>query len=557
MDSSNGRLKGDGGVCVRAPTEQTQHPASSLSLTSIPLDCAGQKKALLIGIRTSRTGGYPELKGAHDDVYKMRKLLLDVYNYTPTEINILMDDGHHVEPTRDNILAAIAKLVKDVKDGDHLLFHYSGHSTQVENPRSKSEEDGKDECLIPLDGEEMKIIDNELHASLVAPLPAGAHLVAVLDTCHSGSLLDLKHYRCNRVPVPWLYRGRRNSEEPRNRVVRQGARLLTLSQTGGPAHQAHNARSTPSKRRSIISVMCDPPASSTPSSRSSTYTSTGLTRAGTGSGPAKGPLARLRNASASARARAASLSLSLSIPAPAQDKENLTADAVGPVLPAFSKLTWILPDEEAHCESPVGQFPCNGWCRNMEGHSTCVAPDSDDEVKADVVSLASCKDSQIAWEADGVSMTSSLVDLLRENPHRSLKDVLISISHATHSLALVRHGRSQAHKRNRKDYTARLARTIARLENRSTVSLNVPSSPVADTPPNARLAPRPTFPNAFPAAKTQDKKGGFVQRVGKQLASLKQKLLDVGKDRGYDMDMFQNPELASPRPLDMNRPWRM
>jgi hypothetical protein len=194
----------------------------------------------------------------------------------------------------------------------------------------------------------------ELHASLVAPLPAGAHLVAVLDT--------------------------------------------------------------------------------------------GLTRAGTGSGPAKGSLARLRNASASARARAASLSLSLSIPAPAQDMENLTADAVGPVLPALSKLTWILPDEEAHCESPVGQFPCNGWCRNLEGHSTCVAPDADDEVKADVVSLASCKDSQLAWEP---SMTSvglsffrflfcallmrsrqSLVDLLRENPHQSLKDVLIQIRYS-------------------------------------------------------------------------------------------------------------------------------
>jgi hypothetical protein len=57
----------------------------------------------------------------------------------------------------------------------------SGHSTQVENPRSKSEEDGKDECelvlvftytpltttagLIPLDGEEMKIIDNVRRSS--------------------------------------------------------------------------------------------------------------------------------------------------------------------------------------------------------------------------------------------------------------------------------------------------------------------------------------------------------------------------------------------------------
>jgi hypothetical protein len=135
------------------------------------------------------------------------------YNYTPTEITILMDNGHYVQPTRHNIvrssmllsyavltclqLAAITDLVKDVKDGDHLFFHCaytpslslpvnttgidSGHSTQVENERSQSEEDGKDECefvlvftytplttaagLIPWDGEEMKIIDNVRRSS--------------------------------------------------------------------------------------------------------------------------------------------------------------------------------------------------------------------------------------------------------------------------------------------------------------------------------------------------------------------------------------------------------
>jgi hypothetical protein len=81
--------------------------------------------------------------------------------------------------------------------------------------------------------------------------------------------------------------------------------------------------------------------------------------------------------------------------------------------------------------------------------------DADDEVKADVVSLASCKDSQLAWEADGVSMTSvgdsclffwgvidwcspqSLVDLLRENPHQSLKDVLIHIRYAAFSVSIL------------------------------------------------------------------------------------------------------------------------
>ncbi|KAJ7671197.1 caspase domain-containing protein [Mycena rosella] len=100
--------------------------------------------------------------------------------------SVLIDDriDGHVQPTRTSILQAIADLVKDVKDGDYLFFHYSGHSTQVDSPRFNSEEDGKDKCIVPLDGEDMKIVDNDLHAALVVPLPPGAHLVAVLDTCH-------------------------------------------------------------------------------------------------------------------------------------------------------------------------------------------------------------------------------------------------------------------------------------------------------------------------------------------------------------------------------------
>jgi hypothetical protein len=58
-------------------------------------------------------------------------------------------------------------------------------------------------------------------------------------------------------------------------------------------------------------------------------------------------------------------------------------------------------------------------------------------------------------------------------------------------------------------------------------------------------------------ASGRGKMKGLVKRVGEQIASLKQQLLDMNKNKGYDTSMFQNPELASPRPLDMNRPWRM
>jgi hypothetical protein len=41
------------------------------------------------------------------------------------------------------------------------------------------------------------------------------------------------------------------------------------------------------------------------------------------------------------------------------------------------------------------------------------------------------------------------------------------------------------------------------------------------------------------------------------IVRLKQQLKDVLKHKEYNMDEFQNPELASQRPLDMGRPWKM
>ncbi|KAJ6545440.1 caspase domain-containing protein [Mycena capillaripes] len=652
-----------GDQCRAHPTEHAHECRDQTSAASFSLDhCTGQKKALLIGISNVNSEGYPELTGAHGDVKKMCGLLLEKYHYTPSQITTLLDDGipGHVQPTRDNILAAIAEFVKGVKEGDQLFFHYSGHSTRVPlpNPRFMSEEDGKAECLVPLDGEEGVIVNKELHAALVQSLPAGSRLVAVLDACHSGSLLDLKHYRCNRIFVPWTWRGRRNSEEIRSNVVRRGARLLTLFKTGGalqtPAHNTVTPTSparASTKRRSIISVVCDPPASSIPSSRAST----GLSHTGTASSLAKGPrlLARTRTMSADKN----------------KDK-NLTKGDVGPVLPTISKppessapssqahntvtptsparapatrrsiitlmrnlhefstpssrastglsragiasslpegprplarlrsaaratrahtmfadrdkykkdltegdskMSWILPDEELRCESPVavGRFLCDGWCRNIDGRATLV--DGEDGVKADVIALASCKDSQIAWEADGDGMTSVgilsfshfslkvacvffspqlLVELLTENPHRSLKDVLFHISHATHSLAVMRQGRLQAYKRKHKMYAALLVRTIARLEGDTDTLPDTDNMPDTDTlPAHCTLGVRPTSPvRAEP---------GLMQRVGEYIVWLKQRLKEMRKTGGFDIDNFQDPQLASSRPLDMNRPWRM
>ncbi|KAJ7633413.1 caspase domain-containing protein [Mycena polygramma] len=381
------------------------YPAPSKSL-----EVVGQKKALLIGIRGFKMASdeYPVLKGSHNDVFNVQKLLIDRYGYESAKITILIDDGvrGHVQPTRVNILKAIRALVKDAKAGDHFCFHYCGHSTQVEN-RSNTEEDGLDECIIPCDGEKKMIVDNELKAALVNPLPAGSHLVAVLDTCHSGSLLDLKYSECN--------------------VARKNARLLSRGRT-----RKSSTRLLARQNEINMSVVCRPaPATSQAGTvnRSSTRTVTYRARTVTFDEKDKENDA--------------------SVPSPA-DAANAGAD------PALRGKFWLLSEEgqpERRCESPDAMFEFNGWCRNAEGPANVV--------QADVISLASCKDSEMTYEdGDGKSMTASLVEILRRDPNQSLKDVLVSISHAMYTKALIRHANVKAYKTERKKLVDKCSKSV-------------------------------------------------------------------------------------------------
>ncbi|KAJ6597612.1 hypothetical protein DFH09DRAFT_1304393 [Mycena vulgaris] len=73
---------------------------------------------------------------------------------------------------------------------------------------------------------------NEFTCQLCSPALRGKfRVLPKQDQCdspiamHSGFLLDLSHSRCNRVFVPWIFRGKRNSEDKRLAVVRRGAQL--------------------------------------------------------------------------------------------------------------------------------------------------------------------------------------------------------------------------------------------------------------------------------------------------------------------------------------------
>jgi hypothetical protein len=60
-------------------------------------------------------GQQGELSGCHNDVVNMKEYIKDIHGFEESHITILMDDGKHTEPTRDNILAAYRKLVSDAR----------------------------------------------------------------------------------------------------------------------------------------------------------------------------------------------------------------------------------------------------------------------------------------------------------------------------------------------------------------------------------------------------------------------------------------------------------
>ncbi|KAI0696594.1 caspase domain-containing protein [Cytidiella melzeri] len=176
--------------------------------------CTGHKKALCIGI--NYTGTQHELRGCVNDAKNVRNYLIrkcppssgpslkrpiDLvifqghWGYKAEDIVLLTDDSSNPRsiPTRANVLDAMRWLVKDSHQHDSLIFHYSGHGSQVKD-RDGDEKDGFDEVILPVDFARAGYISDDLmHQIMVHSLPLGCRLTAIFDSCHSGSALDLPY----------------------------------------------------------------------------------------------------------------------------------------------------------------------------------------------------------------------------------------------------------------------------------------------------------------------------------------------------------------------------
>lgn len=150
----------------------------------------GLVKALLIGINYETI---PELRlhGCINDAVHTKNLLERLY---PACKNVrLITDKTSVKPSKAAILEGIQWLVKDLKSGQTVYLHYSGHGTRVRDING-DERSGADSCICPYNGNVLELItDDELRAYLVNQIPKGCKCVVVIDSCNSGTALDLRY----------------------------------------------------------------------------------------------------------------------------------------------------------------------------------------------------------------------------------------------------------------------------------------------------------------------------------------------------------------------------
>ena len=140
-------------------------------------------KALLVGVNKYKLPG-SDLQGCVNDATNVRDILLKYFGFTVKDIRVLVDD----RATKKAILDRLKWLVKDAKSGDRLLFHFSGHGSQIRDRDGDELKDQLDEIICPhdMDWDGTYIVDDDLKA-VFAKLPAGVHLEVLLDSCHSGT----------------------------------------------------------------------------------------------------------------------------------------------------------------------------------------------------------------------------------------------------------------------------------------------------------------------------------------------------------------------------------
>ena len=153
---------------------------------------SSRKLALLVGINDyPETSQISSLKGCINDVELQRHLLIYRFGFKPEDILTLTNQN----ATRQGILDAFeTHLIQQAKPGDIVVFHYSGHGSQVADP-DQDYPDGLNSTIVPFDSQRPTtnpntgtIVQDITGHTLFLLMTAlkTENVTIVLDCCHSG-----------------------------------------------------------------------------------------------------------------------------------------------------------------------------------------------------------------------------------------------------------------------------------------------------------------------------------------------------------------------------------
>ncbi|PRQ57130.1 putative Caspase-like domain-containing protein [Rosa chinensis] len=216
-----------------------------------PQNVHRRKKAVICGISYLYTR--TELNGCINDAKRMRTLLISKFNFPEDSIVMLTEKetDPYNKPYKNNIKRELRWLVQGCEPGDSLLFYYSGHGSQLPERHLGDEDDEMDETLCPLDVETQGMIrDDWINATIVRPIPHGVKLHAIIDSCHSGTILDLP-WLCN---MDWDGNYEWDDHRPKSGVYKgaSGGEVICIS--GCDDHQT--SEETPSIPTTGVMTSC-------------------------------------------------------------------------------------------------------------------------------------------------------------------------------------------------------------------------------------------------------------------------------------------------------------
>lgn len=149
-----------------------------------------RKLALLVGINNYQN--VTNLQGAITDIYLQKELLVHRFRFNPQDV-LLVSDETDIKPTREGILQAFEEhLIDQAKPGDTVVYHFSGHGSQVSEADS-SLGNNLNSTFVPSD----RYIEQTGQQSTVSDITGKTlfllmsaietdNLTVVLDSCYSG-----------------------------------------------------------------------------------------------------------------------------------------------------------------------------------------------------------------------------------------------------------------------------------------------------------------------------------------------------------------------------------